>query len=190
MKRTFLITLLSLIAIVSSHAQDVAVISEESNEIPAVENRYITPTGYRAFIEVTPIQATTSGANINIHTIHGKQLRHSLFLGGGVGINISYSGNGFISVPVYFAIQSNVGKGLAQFTYGGRLGVIAYEKYDYLGSMGNEEIFEGPGLYSQFNLGLRLAFSQEFALSIKPEIQFSIAGLPCIGAGLTIGVDF
>lgn len=188
MKRTLPLLCLILSSILFAHISVAQELTEHS--VIDVENRYEAPQGYRGFVELTPAQVTTSGIYINLHTVHGKQLRHSLFLGGGVGINYLYNSKGFVNVPIYFAIQSNVGRKFAQFTYGGRLGLIAYDRHDYVDSYGNLEIYEGGGFYSQFNLGLRLGFSPEFALSIKPHIEFSVTGFFRLGAGLTIGAEF
>ena len=46
------------------------------------------------------------------------------------------------------------------------------------------------GYYGQFNLGLRLGFSQDFAMSIKPETELMIGGGIHINLGLKIGFEF
>ena len=167
----------------------------KSLELPAtttnaeVTNKHLAPRGYRGFVEFSP--HFLGSFAFDLHTIHGYQFKHGLFVGGGIGYYLRFDNIYTQYLPVYAAIQSNVGEKLAQFTYGGRLGFVVYSKSDYINDVGRPVLVEGfYGCYGQFNLGLRLGFSQDFAMSIKPETELMIGLGININLGLKIGFEF
>lgn len=150
--------------------------------------RYMARKGYKGSVEVTVVATTYP---VKVTTTHGYQFSHSLFVGGGVGVNWDSRKNGDIDVPIYAAIQSNVGKKMAQFTYGAKVGVTAYSKHTFINSMGMEETSQGfGGLYFNINLGLRLGFSPQFAITIKPDLELIYWGLPSLNSGINVGFEF
>ena len=53
------------------------------------------------------------------------------------------------------------------------------------------EISEGfGGLYFNFNLGLRLGFTPQYAMTIKPQLEFLYGGFPTLNFGLNFGFEF
>lgn len=153
---------------------------------------HIAPRGYRGTVEIAPIALSVEGLAMKFNTTHGFQFNHNLFLGGGLGI-VTYYNSDKIDIPVYIAIQSNVGEKMAQFTYGGRLGVSVYSKHYGTDpeNIPHETVSEGAGpLYLNLNLGLRLGFSPQYAMTIKPELEVIYWGLPSLNFGINVGFEF
>ncbi|MBR4070785.1 MAG: hypothetical protein IKK16_06275, partial [Bacteroidaceae bacterium] len=106
-----------------------------------VTNKHLAPRGYRGFVEFSP--HFLGNFAFDLHTIHGYQFKHGLFVGGGIGYYLRFDDIYTQYLPVYAAIQSNVGEKLAQFTYGGRLGFVVYSKSDYINDVGRPVLVEG-----------------------------------------------
>ena len=143
-------------------------------------DRYLAPRGYRGFVDVCPYLG-----NLSVSTTHGFQFCHGFFMGG--GIKYMYTGNSQ-TLPIYLALQSNVSRKKAQFTYGGRLGWVLFSQERQYNSDGNTVYTITPaGGYLNLNLGVRIAFSQQYAMAIKPELDVTvwkeIALYPSIGIG-------
>ena len=160
-----------------------------------VFNKHLAARGYRGFVNYTPLTFTFINQGIagNISTTHGYQFSHNFFLGGGIAYYAyPFSSCGETDVPLYIAIQSNVGEKLAQFTYGGRLGMILYSKHDYMNQETYlNEIDEGfGGLYFNFNIGLRLGFTPQYAMTIKPQFDLILGRFPCLNLGIGFGFEF
>ncbi len=187
MKRILSLMLVAICCIGIATAQEAPQTTQQA-ETPT--SKYMAAQGYRGLVELAPLTLSTSGATLKFNTIHGYQFNHSLFLGGGIGIFARYNSD-VTDIPVYVAIQSNVGEKLAQFTYGARLGMSAYSKHYYVDAFGKDQCYEHFGaLYLQFNLGLRLGFTPRHALTIKPELEVVYWGLPTIQLGLGFGFEF
>ena len=53
------------------------------------------------------------------------------------------------------------------------------------------EIIEGTGgLYFNLNLGLRLGFTPQYAMTIKPQLELLLGGFPTLNFGLNFGFEF
>lgn len=155
-------------------------------------NKFEAPRGYRGFVELTPYDISTEGEGISLTTTHGYQFSHYAFLGAGVGATINYDGEQFYA-PAFITFKGNAGRGRVQFTYGVRLGA-SYARYfeseqvDDNGSMHYymEEV-RGFTFYSNYNLGIRIAASPNFAVSLTPELTLGGYG---ISTGLRVGFEF
>lgn len=149
--------------------------------------------GYRGYVNITPMDFTFRGLICNITTTHGRQFNPYLFVGGGAGILLKYHDDSFI-FPVYAAIKGNVGKRVAQFTYGARLG-FAFGK-EYIGGYYSDEgypyeVYEWcGGLYFSTNIGLRLGFTPQYALRIAPESAIYLGSYLNISMGLRLSFEF
>ncbi|MBR5002367.1 MAG: hypothetical protein IKY13_02505 [Bacteroidaceae bacterium] len=174
----------------------IATAQETSGLQPTTElnvSQHTAPRGYRGFVELAPITPSTSGATLNLSTTHGYQFNHNFFLGGGIGYyTYLFSQYGETDVPLYIAVQSNVGEKMAQFTYGGRAGILLYTKHEYMSQETyTSEIAEGfGGLYFNFNLGLRLGFTPQYAMTIKPQFELLLGGFPTLNVGIGFGFEF
>ena len=159
----------------------------------SVTTKHMARRGYRGMVELAPFTLSTSGPTLNLSTTHGYQFNHNLFVGGGIGLySYIFSEVGETDVPLYVAIQSNVGEKMAQFTYGARAGIMLYSKHEYLDTTtGITKTNEGfGGLYFNLNLGLRLGFTPQFAMTIKPQLEFLYGGFPTINSGISFGFEF
>ena len=190
MKRFF-----SLMLIIAC-SMGIAFAQETSGLQPTTElnvSQHTAPRGYRGFVELAPFTLSTSGATLNLSTTHGYQFNHHFFLGGGIGYYTYFGQSGETDVPIYIAIQSNVGESMAQFTYGARIGTMLYTKHEYTNSADPTitEIDEGTGgLYFNFNLGLRLGFTPQYAMTIKPQLELLLGGFPTLNVGIGFGFEF
>lgn len=192
MKKFLITSLLLILCSIATMAQDESTSAVENATIEEQTSLYMATRGYRGTAEVSPLTVSIGGLAFKFGTTHGFQFNHKLFLGGGVGV-IKYYNNDEIDIPVYIAIQSNVGKNMAQFTYGGRLGISVYSKHYYLvvNNQPTTTVSEGPGpLYFNFNLGLRLGFTPQYAMTIKPELEVIYCGYPLANLGLNLGFEF
>ena len=195
MKKILLsLMLVALCASASYAANDADSIATANEQVAQVEevNPHLAPRGYRGFAEIDPWFTNTTYI-LNVKTTHGFQFNHGLFVGGGIGYYDDFLPDGKKFLPIYAAIQSNVGKNLAQFTYGGKLGFLAYHRYDFQSPSGDIKVSESAGFsgwYLNLNLGLRLGFCPDFALTLKPEIELYFAGMPIFCSGINIGFEF
>ena len=187
--------ILSLLLIVAC-SMCIALAQETSGLKPSTElnvSQYTAPRGYRGFVELAPVTLSSSGLTLNLSTTHGYQFNHHIFLGGGIAYyTYLFSQYGETDVPLYIAIQSNVGEKLAQFTYGGRAGILLYSKHEYMNQETyKSEISEGfGGLYFNFNIGLRLGFTPQYAMTIKPQLELLLGGFPTLNVGIGFGFEF
>ena len=160
----------------------------------SVTTKHMARRGYRGMVEFAPFTLSTSGLTLNLSTTHGYQFNHNLFVGGGIGLySYIFSQAGETDVPLYIAIQSNVGEKKAQFTYGARVGTMLYTKHEYTDPADPTitEINEGTGgLYFNLNLGLRLGFTPQYAMTIKPQLELLLGGFPTLNLGIGFGFEF
>ena len=182
--------ILSLMLIVTC-SMGIALAQETSTN--NIEKTHTARRGYRGAVELAPFTLSTCGPTLNLSTTHGYQFSHNFFLGGGVAYYAyPFSYYGETDVPLYVAIQSNIGENLAQFTYGGRLGMILYSKHEYMNQETYlNEVHEGfGGLYFNFNIGLRLGFTPQYAMTIKPQFDIILGRFPCLNLGIGFGFEF
>ena len=158
---------------------------KEYTTAPQASTRYLASRGYRGFVDITP-----SWGFIGFNTMHGYQFSHNFFLGGGIKYIVDFNGDDH-DLPLYVALQGNFGQKKAQFTIGGRLGLLLYSKHDYLSPEGEILISNGfGGFYLNLNMGVRVAFSSDYAMTIKPEMEMCYWGFPSIYPGISLGFEF
>lgn len=155
--------------------------------------------GYRGYVNVTPTCVTLRGLFAEVSTTHGKQFNPYLFVGGGVGVMLDYRSNSGeydyaqFMIPVYVALKGNVGRRMAQFTYGIRAGWAWGKAYlsdlDDNGAP-NETYDWCGGFYSNYSVGLRLAFTPQYALRITPEMSTYLGSYLNLTFGLRLGFEF
>lgn len=141
-----------------------------------VNNRHLATRGYRGFVDFNVGYYVSGVAAFEISTAHGYQLNHNFFVGAGIGLDYLL-GYESIAIPVYAAFKGNLGSGVAQFTYGSRIGFSVVS--DYI-----------PFLWN-VNVGLRLGFTPKFALQITPDFSL-LAGDDFLDVrlGLRFGLEF
>ncbi len=161
----------------------------------ATETRYIAPTGYRGFVDITAFSLSAQKAlSFKVSTTHGYQFNQYAFLGGGVGLDLSYSANNAFSIPVFAEYRGNAGKGAIQFTYGARLGMeygTYYETiYDEVANTVTDVFTAGLGVYSGLRIGMRIAYSPHFAFNISSMTTLTYGAFSDFATGLSIGFEF
>lgn len=164
----------------------------EPNGTTTYIDKRLAAKGYRGFVNYTPLTATfiNEGISGSISTTHGYQLNHHLFIGAGAGFHINLGDKGFgIAIPVYAAIKGNVGKHLAQFTYGARVGA-SYADYSNFNSETSHHNGETALAYLNVNLGLRLGIARYFAIRLTPEVDIFAGKYNIVGVGLRLGFEF
>lgn len=155
-------------------------------------NKRLAARGYRGFINITPITRTfiNEGVSFNASTTHGYQINERFFVGAGVGLNINLGNEGLgVTIPAYGAFRGNVGKRLAQFTYGARLGA-AYADYGNFNSDTSVHNGETVLCYMNVDAGLRLGISRYFAIIITPEVDIFVGKYSIVGVGARLGFEF
>lgn len=195
MKRSLLLILTIALGLITTKvvAQNNDTIIEPKNATSGIEqtaefNPHLAPKGYRGFVELGIANSLV------FSTTHGYQFSHSTFLGGGAGYFDNFKPKDRqIFVPIYLAIQGNAGKKLAQFTYGARFGILGYHRYYYINSKGDDVLSTSAGitgLYTQLNMGLRLGFTPDFALALKPQMGIMYTGSLFIFLVVNLGFEF
>ncbi len=139
-----------------------------------VINRHLAQKGYRGFVSFDPGYYVSGIGGIAFSTTHGYQFGHEAFIGGGVSFDVVDE----LFCPSFFAaFRGNVGKNVAQFTYGTRLGFQIVN--DYV-----------PFLWN-FDLGLRIGISPNFGMHITPDFTlFAGSGFFDFRSGVRIGFEF
>ena len=145
-----------------------------------VNNRHMAKRGYRGFVDFSPgFYVTGEGAAaFEFSTTHGYQLNHNFFIGAGLGVDILTSEyyDASVFVPIFAAFKGNVGSGVAQFTYGTRLGLAVGDYTPFLWNV---------------NVGLRLGFTPSFAMNITPDFGLMADGdYFWARIGLRVGIEF
>ena len=165
--------ILACTAAVNAFAADYATASTD-DRFAQIENRHLAKRGYRAFVTIDE-GATIMAEDIDlapyigVTTTHGYQINHYLFAGAGFGVNLALHPNHtLVRVPVFVEVRTNVGKRVAQFTAGLRAGA-SFAVPEPL----NPNTDKTTQFYSQIDFGLRLGFSQKFAMHITPYIAYS-----------------
>ena len=170
----------------------------QNNQTPAVNNttsRFTAPTGYRGFVDVMLLNFSwQNGLAFNLTTSHGYQFTHHAYLGGGIGVDLSYDTGKNLIIPVFTEFRGNVGQNQLQFTYGARLGVafgtgnISY--YDPISETYIYAYESGAGVYTCASIGLRIAYTPNFAVNISPEVSLTLGTFSNISAGFRLGFEF
>lgn len=128
-------------------------------------------------------------------TTHGYQFNKHVFLGLGIGFELTW--NTEYAIPIFLAYNGNVGSGRIQFIYGAKLGLSINDYYyeDYYGGYYGGYYGDYYGDYYSTNVdfmfgvyvGMRAALSEKCALRIAPEFGMMGSTLT-FGAG--IGFEF
>lgn len=160
-----------------------------------VETKFSAPKGHRGFAEFSPLAISAQNAlSFNLSTTHGYQFNHNVFLGGGVGINIGYSADSHISIPVFAEFRGNVGRRQVQFTYGARLGTeygSGYRpRYDEVNDVLYSELVSGFGVYSGVRVGMRIPYSQHCAINLSAMTTLTLGTFSNFTTGLYFGFEF
>mgnify|MGYP003301995502 CR=1 FL=1 len=126
----------------------------------------------------------------------GSYLGNKGFLGGGLGCDIIYKED-YINyhIPIYTTIRGFIGKSIAQFTYGARIGAAVVDcnyrgntNYTY-GHTNYHDVTVTS--YSNINLGLRLVCTKKFAITITEESDIYLGKRYFnVGWALRLGFEF
>lgn len=176
------------IATISNSDEGVATQEVTTTDI----NKRLAARGYRGFVNYTPLIGTfiNNGIAGSVSTTHGYQLHHHLFVGGGVGFHINLGDQGLgVAIPVYAAVKGNVGKRMAQLTYGARVGV-SYADYGNFNSDTSVHNGQTALAYVNVSVGLRLGIARYFALHLTPELDIFAGKYHIGGVGLRLGFEF
>lgn len=166
-----------------------------TNTATAAPSRFTAPTGYRGFVDVMLLNLSwQNGLAFNITTSHGYQFNHYAFLGAGIGLDLSYTAGNECIIPIFAEFRGNVGKNQLQFTYGARLGtalgtgLISY--YDPIDDIYVDAYQSGAGLYTCASVGLRIAYSPNFAVNLSPEVSLTLGSFSNFSTGFRLGFEF
>ena len=169
--------------------------TENTSTATTAPSRFTAPTGYRGFVDVMLLNLSwQNGLAFNITTSHGYQFNHYAYLGAGIGIDLSYTADKECVIPIFAEFRGNVGKNQLQFTYGARLGaafgtgLISY--YDPIDDIYVSDYQSGAGLYTCASVGLRIAYSPNFAVNLSPEISLTLGSFSNFSTGFRLGFEF
>lgn len=174
------------------YKDDADALTTDKEVVPEVVNKRLAARGYRGFINITPITRTfiNEGVSFSASTTHGYQINERFFVGAGAAFHINLGNEGLgVAIPAYAAFRGNVGKRLAQFTYGARLGA-AYADYGNFNS--DTSVHNGETVLGYMNVdaGLRLGISRYFAIIITPEVDIFVGKYSVVGVGARLGFEF
>ena len=166
-----------------------------TNNTVQATSRFAAPTGYRGFVDVMLLNLSwQNGLSFNITTSHGYQFNHYAYLGGGIGIDLSYTAGNECIIPIFAEFRGNVGQNQLQFTYGARLGAAFgngyYQQYNEITGEYIGYYQSGAGIYTCASIGLRIAYSPNFAVNLSPEMSLTLGTFSNISTGFRIGFEF